>query len=380
MAKNYQLVVVNDVFASALPKELLEGTELGFDDKTRTIPIQIISAGISKNRTRYSDARLEELHALLSADEAPKGSFRSKKMFIDHITLGEDEAYTGRSLNDWAATIVVTVIPKSNTSVLQGLARVTKKHEWIYYAAKEQPEELGVSVHIGCIIERLDDLGDGHPGIDIVQIIDIFSTDFVTEASAKGGILENIDVKMQDQLLKKAAEIANTKQDTKLTSIIEGLRIPAEITTPVVIDVSEAAIVKDKKIRPFTVVFDEDEQDKAIPRMWWAMEMYLWRLMFSDETKAILLKDKINAAVDTVTIVFNNIAKLVKERSDAQEQIETFVEMKTVVEDMIEQWDENTPVVLKDVQMLRDLTSRIKSEIADSQATVIEKVNKEINN
>lgn len=318
----YSLAVVTDTVQPVLEK--VGGAV--FDDEARIIPIKIIQAGRTLNNTIYSEERIQELNTLLNLEEIPEGIFRSKKMFIDHVKLGEGEAYSGRSLEEWAATIQKAWVSEKDPGALFGEAKITPHKDWVYKIAKEQPEELGVSIHISAVIEKTKDAGDGKPGTIIKQVIDVFSVDFVTEASAGGGVVisENIDTATQNRLIQRASEMANANQDKELSTILEGFMGKA--------NTKEVEVVSDDgKITPFKVVANKEKKEQEARRMFWAFEDYMAELLFKEESQEIVVEERIKAAQDGVATLFTNVNNLLSDDS-VEESKSIFQSLQKVFE------------------------------------------------
>jgi len=166
----------------------MEGAE--FDEENKTATVRIIQGdngvdhdGWSLNNVYYSAEIMKQLVPFLET---------SKKMYIDHQSL-EDKG-NGRSLNDWAATVLEAW--ELDASVYAKISIQDNHNKWIYEAMKNTPEEVGVS--IDAYVEAKKGKMHDREGIIVSKWVWLNSSDFVTEAAAKGGTVsvdESINVK-----------------------------------------------------------------------------------------------------------------------------------------------------------------------------------------
>ena len=300
---------------------LQESPTVNFNANDKTFPIRIIVAGRSLNDTVYNKQNLVELRNLLMAEEVSRGVYRSRKMYIDHVKVEEDGVYTGRSIEDWAATILEAYVPDSELNALHGLVQVTPQKEYIYDLAKQQPQELGVSIHVGAIVERVDDGGDGRPATMIRQIVDVYSVDFVTEASAGGGVLMQECIgEDRKQMLTKALESATKAQNKELCGLIESINgKPLK---------EEAINPKTNTIIPFAVELNKQKREEEARETYWALTSYLRELIVGENSSKIPLETRITSGQDAVGVAFRIIDSLVTTGTESKEGLNADIKIK----------------------------------------------------
>lgn len=253
--KNVSLVNLSECVLTRL-----DALTEGFNDASKEFPIRIIKPGRSLNDTIYPPAALEEMRQFLTAADS-----HSRKMYIDHVFLKEGQPYTGRSVRDWAASIQEASIHTDGSLV--GKGKVTAHNPWIYELIKDMPDELGVSIHISALVEKLDQWQDGKPGTVIRQVVRFFSPDFVTEASAGGGILvEGVSQKESASLLDEAFSLAHKSGNTQLCSLVESMRA----NRPIVVSMNIPEIKKVKSEEAWAWTW-ENEGQALIDKGGWAM-------------------------------------------------------------------------------------------------------------
>lgn len=297
---------------------ILEGS---FDDEKMEFDVAIIVAGRSDNQTIYSPVNLSEIRDFINAETTTEHTNRSRKMYTNHVRVKDDEAYPGRNLQEWAASLLKSWIPENNENILYARVCITPQCEWIYKLAKDPVHDLGVSIHAGAIIERAKDAGDGKPGIVIKQVVALYSVDFVTEAAAGGRVLEDYDSKEVAALLVQAHDIANRRNDTELCSIIESIKgriesnkegeKPSESLYLPSPDDRIAIDPDNGKIKPFSVSIKKMQNEEDAMDIWWALTNYLRELIFLTSEADLPLR--IGGGNAALVKAFTQVDELLKE-------------------------------------------------------------------
>jgi len=286
-----------------------EAIKDSFDDNASEFTIKVIRAGISLNRTRYSRANLNEIASFMND---PKSL--GHKLYIDHV---RDTDRPERSIKDWAATVVKAEISPDDPDLLLARVRVTPHNQWVYELAKSEPIELGASVFIAAMTEKVEDMGDGQPGIDILQVVLLYSTDFVTEASAGGGVYSKdpqesyvpVESAEVDNLIIAANKIANTESRNQVVGVLESLKSEAVSAK----DGDSSTAVNDGELVPFADVMKQKQNEDDAYTIYWAFWEYFRDLLFKVEGDR---QERIDAAVEAVKIAMNAIYDLLEKEDD----------------------------------------------------------------
>ena len=152
--------------------ELLEGIESPiFNDEKREIEITIIKPGLSKNKRLYTPEAIRDSINV----------FEGVKMYVDHQL---PRPKTGRSVNDWVATIKETWVD-ALTGAGKGRAKVVRRE--FYDFLKDAYEDIGTSIDATLRAQR----GRMVNG-ELVDVVEGFlvgrSVDFVTSPAAGGSV------------------------------------------------------------------------------------------------------------------------------------------------------------------------------------------------
>jgi len=309
MSRRLRVVTLKEVVTA--PDGLV--VQESFDDKDKTFGIQIIQPGRSMNNTVYSDQNMGEIVKILNDK-----STMSQKMYIDHgkIVKGKTES---RSLRDWAATILEAFSPNDDSSKgAQANVQTSPFNPEIYTAAKEQPEQLGVSIDGAAIVEELDDAGDGKPGIKVHQIVALNSVDFVTQAAAGGGVLMESFAGKDAEAVLGVAEKAAAGNRKLITIIKEAKKITSSVkpTSDLLLKLmiaEEDDDEDDTEITSFSKVLKAQQSIDKVYNVYYAVSTYVRQMAF--KVKADLDK-RIEAAQDAVDVGFRRIEELI---ADADE-------------------------------------------------------------
>lgn len=153
-------------------------------------PMVILKKGWSLNGNYYSEQKLEQLDGLID---------KRKKMFTDHLPEGQSKS--SRPIQQWTATIKKHWVNKAEGRV-EGIVIIHDGE--LAKKAKRVPEEVQASVDIFAKVKKGS--AEGREGVIVEDIQAYASTDFVTYASAGGGILSNLVQDMGFQLSDKCPE------------------------------------------------------------------------------------------------------------------------------------------------------------------------------
>ena len=304
-----------------MTQPVMQVVENSFNDEKLSFDIIVINEGRSLNNTIYSKQNLIEIRDFIN-DPNALGS----KMYLNHIQLEAGQAYPGRNVEDWAATMIKGYFEEDNDSQLFAHVQVTPQHKWVYELAKDpvHGKEFGTSVHVGAFVEEVDEWeGDGQPGVVIEQVVLLYSNDFVTEPAAGGGIRESEYSPGAKRIAKEALKLANKSatKDASLISVLESV-IEEDDTQEKVpeLDFGESltkllewhgdekiSVDGDGNIVAFADAMDKEEREEDARETWWTIWRYASELAFDTE---VGLNEKIEAVQNAIKVGFTKIDKL----------------------------------------------------------------------
>lgn len=189
-----------------------EGT---FDAKTKKVVVVLIEAGVNYNKKRYYPKKTIQEAAPL---------FAGLKMYLDHPTEAEEAQKPERSIREWLSTIEESWYEDG-----MALGRVHIHSPWLLENMADDVfrREIATSInasgrmHIGEINGQQMQIMD--------SILDPKSVDWVTEAGARGRVLQ---LQESQRLEKEKQEISNMKTIKELKEANPALydSIVAEVT------------------------------------------------------------------------------------------------------------------------------------------------------
>lgn len=157
------------------------GSELSINKDNRTVKLNIIQTGKSLNGNKWERKHLEQLFSLLENNQG-------RKQYTDH----KDHSKYGRSVLDWTATLSnPEIIDKDGKSILRAETTVFEYPDAakaIWERIEKCPEEIGVSID-AFVTGKYNKDENGLTCFIPEDVIKLNSADFVTEASAGGGVL-----------------------------------------------------------------------------------------------------------------------------------------------------------------------------------------------
>lgn len=192
--------------------KLKEGT---FDKEKKEVVVVLIEAGINYNKKRYYPKKTIQEAAPL---------FAGLKMYLDHPTDAEEREKPERSIHDWLSTIKESWYEDG-----MALGRVHIHSPWLLENMADDVfrSEIGTSINASGRM-HMGDIDGQHMQI-MDSIIDPKSVDWVTEAGARGRVLQ---LQESQRLEKEKTEIKNMKTVAELKEANKPLydQIVAEVT------------------------------------------------------------------------------------------------------------------------------------------------------
>ncbi len=370
----------------------------GVNSSERKATIKVIQPGISHNRTVYSHSNMQEIVDFINVRSQSESWVR---MYMDHSYEEEGKPPKPRSIRDRVGVLTKAWLQKEESGVevvhaevdiLQGedANRILKEIE-------HNPKYLGVSIDGYALMEETEDAGDGQPGLIILQMTYLRSVDFVTEASAGGGIVtEALEGKELEDVIEQAQQIANEAKVAEGSRILEALehfkkKLEPETTEEPAKEGAEIAPTceEDDKdiVAPFSVELQKEKAEDEIYDLLWNMRSYLFKACLADEPD---LATRIGYAKDAIEAVFTKVSSLLASiEAPAKEAIESKL-FEEVERDPIQEAREiikrnlvgvtfstQKPVALD--SMLEAAESLVKQRIADKRTDCQNKL-KELNN
>lgn len=152
--------------------------EVKLDTDKRSVWLNIIETGTSKNGNVWQRRHLEQMKDMIET--------YGKKSYADH----SDPKKYGRSVLEWVACLSEPkIVEANNKSVLQAKAEVFEHPEAakaVWERIVKSPEQVGVSVDV--MASGKKGKQDNREVFLVEDVIRWASADFVTEASAGGGV------------------------------------------------------------------------------------------------------------------------------------------------------------------------------------------------
>ena len=157
--------------------EIADLKEAIIDEEKETVTIPFLRECTSANGYKYTAQIVEAFLPHIQ---------KKRKMFANHKS-GE------RSINEWVATIKETWF-EDNQAFLK--CKFKGPYKWLYEAAKEEPEEVCVSIDAMAYVDAIKE--NGRDIFQITEWIKAKSIDFVTENSVPGAFVTSVNESLSD--------------------------------------------------------------------------------------------------------------------------------------------------------------------------------------